>query len=73
LRHRARPRRRRIADAGAGAIGALHDRVRAGEVDRHRAVLDDLQRALGGERVSTAAGRRRSALTLSTLDTSMRG
>src|SRR5580698_6073232 len=45
-----------VADAGAGAVGALHDDVRAGEVDGDGAVLDDLQRALGGEGVQHAGG-----------------
>src|SRR3954470_10300957 len=49
LRHGSRPRRGRIADAGARAI-RLHDQVWAREIERQHAMLDDLERPVGFER-----------------------
>ena len=52
----------------------LHDHVRAGEVDRHHAVLDHLHRAIGAQCVQHGSGgRRASAFTLAGSDTSIRG
>src|SRR3954471_1257471 len=48
LRHRRRPRRNRIADTGAGAVG-LRNQVGAGKIERQHGMLDDFERPVGFE------------------------
>ena len=68
-----RPGRRRVADPHPHAVCLLHDRIGAGEVDRHRAMLHHLDCPLGGERIQHRGGQPAIGTERSTPETSMRG